>query len=215
MIAASSSTPSSFGTPRGAAFGLIVAILLGCHAEGQSQPPSTSASGPTLSPSSSVPALVGVGEPDAESSRSLLRDRLFIQASASHDPVDFAAVGEKAGASVLLRLLADPKSRATALSAIPYCRDSDLAIRPLASSARASASADDAEVLLDTIAFALERPHAMGELLDPDGIRSAVADLVAIAKSSSLSERVRGLAVTILGRLADRGFVSRAEIPSL
>ncbi len=212
MSAASSSTPFSLVTR---AFGLIVATLLGCHTEGQTQPPSTSASTPTLSPASSMSALVGVGEPDAESARNLLRDRLFIQANASHDPVDFAALGEKAGASVLLRLLADPKARATALSAIPYCRDSDLAIRPLTSIARASPSADDAEVLLDTIAFALERPHPMGELLDADGIRFAVADLVAIAKNPSLSERVRGLAVTVLGRLADRGFVSRAEIPQL
>ena len=50
---------------------------------------------------------------------------------------------------------------------------------------------------------------------DADGIHAAVIDLIEIAKTDGRSERQRALAVTILGRLADRGFVSRAQIPPL
>lgn len=205
--------PTSRPRARGSLAAAVVVACVGCHHEAGTAASATTSAGATsskVSPSSAPPA----GPSTEELARELARDPLFTTAARTRDPVDLVALGEHAGATALLSLLGDKALRPTVLGALPFTRDSDLALRPLAAIARAG-SGDEAFEILDTVARTLEEPRKIQELLDPDGLHLAATDFAAIAKDTARPERERALAVTILGRLSDRGFVTRAEIPAL
>lgn len=191
---------------------LCLVAASACHGEAAAPSPSGSGSNGSAAVSASVAAPAAT---PASPPRDLSHDPVFVRAAASHDTVDLVALGEHAGASALVAALADPAARPTALSAIPYARDLDLAFRPVVALARSIPSGDDAFELLDALSRGTEQPRRIDELLDPDGMHAAVADLLLLAKDGARAERERALAITLLGRLADRGFVARADIPAL
>ena len=194
------------------ALGALAPAGAGCGGEGARGAGAESASASARSlASASLPA---ADDGAAELGRALVARPMFTRAAASRDATDFAALGKEAGARALVAAMSDASARPVALAALPFADDADLAFRPLARAAR-EAHGDEGAELVDALAASLEHPRALGELLDPEGVRAASADLLVIARDETRGARVRALASTLLGRLADRGFVDRSAIPAL
>jgi hypothetical protein len=165
------------------------------------------------------PNLVASGSASAAPSTSsapIARElgRVLSRAGETMDPLDLAELATTAGASRLAELLDDPSTRATAIAALGYAPDAEVAYARMASEARAHPG-PDAEAILDAFARSLELPTKRGEWLDDEGTHAAVRELLTLARDTARTEAERASAVTILRRLAARGFVGAKEIPAL
>ncbi|WP_437747673.1 thiamine biosynthesis protein [Sorangium sp. So ce302] len=182
---------------------LVLLAPLGCRREQGSAPrpaasPASAAASPSLAPRPPSPRLT---DP---------RWRL----AAGDDPLDCARLAEAEGGSGLLAALDDGGDIAlTALRALPYADDADLALGPLAERARA-ASGPSLPPLLEALLGIAGRPPRPREPLDPDGARGAAAALVELAGRRDLPSDQRALAISAARALAERGLVDPLRIPA-
>ncbi|WP_437283114.1 thiamine biosynthesis protein [Sorangium sp. So ce375] len=134
--------------------------------------------------------------------------------AAGEDPLECARLAEAEGASGLLAALDDGGDIAlTALRALPYADDADLALGPLAERARA-ASGPLLPPLLEALLGIAGRPPRPREPLDPDGARGAAAVLVELSARRDLPADQRALAISAARALAERGLVDPLRIPA-
>jgi hypothetical protein len=180
---------------------LLAAVTLGAAAACGAEPSAT----PTASAVRSVTLL-----PPSASAASLVFGPTWQKAKDSGDPADALSLAAREGASRLLGALDDPTWGPTALSALPYADDSDLALGPLAARAAATGNVS----FVDAINAIVERPPRIGERLDPEGESAAVRDLLALARDASKPVGVRARAVTALRRFSARGLIKETEIPT-
>lgn len=174
-------------------------VLVGCGAPPSSVPGSSSAA--VTGAASATP--IGAAPSAAPS-------HLWEQAR-DGDGAALDALARAEGALGLGRALGDPDRAATARAALRLAPDGELALGALAE--RIAAAGDDAEAAGETLLVVLERP-AVGERLDPEGDTRAVATLLAFAKDEQRPARLRALAISALRRLAARGQLEEATIPS-
>jgi hypothetical protein len=194
-------------TQRSAGVLFAAAVLWGCGAtparrgDGRLPPPSSRMATATVSAPPTRPPTPVLGP-------------AFARAAATMDPVDLCALAATEGADRLASLLDDPRAHDTALAALACADDAELTYGRLAARARAHPG-DEAMRSLDAFAESLERPSKRGELLDPEGVHSAIGDLAAIADASERHAPERALALTILRRLGARGFAIPCPLPKL
>lgn len=143
---------------------------------------------------------------------------IWTRAARSLDPIDLGALGREFGGARLLALVDHPASRAVALAALPFASDAEVAFAGLVDRAKASTGAD-AAACLDAIVASLDLPsedgRRRGEWLAAEPIERSLPTLLAIAKDAARTDEERGLAVTVLRRLRERGFRGVEDPPSL
>jgi hypothetical protein len=142
-----------------------------------------------------------------------LSDPRWVRAK-DEDPLERARLAEAVGAAELLLGVEDGGEVAeTALAALPFADDADLALGKLGSKAL-SAAPPELSPLLEAILAIAGRPARPREPLDPEGARACGEAMVTIASRTSLPREPRALAVSAARALAERGFVDPARIPS-
>jgi hypothetical protein len=158
---------------------------------------------PSPTPSASIPA------PPPENPR--LHDPRWIDAR-SDDPLEKARLAVAVGAAALLAGLDDGGETAeTALKAIPFADDAEIALGPLADRLRRDASRRRS--ILGAILGVAGQPPRQREPLDPEGARRCGEILVGLAADASLPREERALAVSAARALAEWGYVDRRRIP--
>jgi hypothetical protein len=193
-----------------AVFGLLALALLGCSpGSRRGEPP------PAASPGSSAvggpPASAQPLAPKPPSPR--LSDPLWIRGS-DEDPLERARLAEAIGASELILGLDDGGQVAnTALAALPFADDADIALGKLGSMALTAGPAELLPILEAILAIA-GKPARPREPLDPEGARACGAAMLTVASRTSLPREPRSLAVSVARALAEKGFVDRARIPT-
>jgi len=136
------------------------------------------------------------------------------QRARGDDPLERARLAEAEGAARLVEALDDGgEVAATALLALPYADDADLALGPVSQRALAAKPADLAPLLQALLEIA-GRPARPREPLDPEGARAAGEALLALARRRDLPRDLRALAVSGARALAARGYVDPAAIPA-
>jgi len=130
------------------------------------------------------------------------------------DPLERARLAEALGASELVDALDDGgEIRTTALGALPYADDADLALGPLAALAE-KAPPGELGPLVEAMLAIAGKPRRPRELLDPEGARKAGSVLLSLAARSELEGELRALAISAARALAEKGYVDPARIPS-
>jgi len=136
----------------------------------------------------------------------------FWLAARSEDPLDLAALAEIEGATGLLEGLEQGgQVGRTALHAMQYADDAELAYRRLAQIALQTTDETQLDVLLALEHIGNNAPLA-GEPLDPDGPEFCIQALLTIVGGSSPAAN-RHVAVAALHAFARRGAVNPAQIP--
>jgi hypothetical protein len=132
------------------------------------------------------------------------------------DVLERARLAEAVGATELLLGLEDGGDiAATALSALPYADDADLALGKLGQMALAAAVHEASLApLLEAVHAIARRPARSREALDPEGARACGEAMLTLAGRMSLSRESRALAVSAARALAERGFVDPGRVPS-
>lgn len=148
-----------------------------------------------------------------------LTDPRWLQASstAGEDPLERARLAVSAGAAELLEGIADGGDTAvTALAALPYADDADLALGPLAELARRGAGVGGRRRVLVAILGIAGRPRQPREPLDPEGARRCGELLLTMAADHALPRDERSLALSAARALAEKGVLdpARVNIPS-
>lgn len=151
------------------------------------------------------------GEPEGKSPRR--RDARWQRALAG-EPLDVRALARAEGAAGLLEGVEDGGDLfQIACEALPYADDAEIALGRLGE----IALLDDA-ALSRTAVVTIHRiaggPPSRGEPLDPDGVSSAAAAVLAIAKDTSLDRDRRARAVSAARAFAERGVLDPSTIPA-
>lgn len=130
------------------------------------------------------------------------------------DPIDLARLADREGAGGLLEGLEEggPIGLA-ALAALPFADDADAAYQRLGEIVQQLDPAATGPVLQAIVDIAA-RPRRQTEPIDPAGLRSCGEALLSLAKRKSLAKNVRAPAISALRRLAERGAVTAAAIPT-
>lgn len=140
------------------------------------------------------------------------KDELFILASQG-DPFDLARLANREGAAGLLEALEEGGVVGlTALAALPYTDDAEIAYRRLGEILRQLDPDKSAPVAQATLAIA-ERPPRQAEALDVAGAKYCADALLDLAKKKRAPDAIRATAISALRRLVDLGLVDPAEIP--
>ncbi len=134
------------------------------------------------------------------------------QAAESGDEADLARLALEEGATGLLGAIDDPVRGPVALRALRHAPDRDIAVGPLA--ARLGERGPDASAVADALLGALAPAGVDRERLDPDGERAAARALLPIARDARADAALKAKVISALWRLAERGVVTRSEIPS-
>jgi hypothetical protein len=139
-------------------------------------------------------------------------DPLWLRAK-DEDLLERARLAEAVGAAGLLEGLEDGGDIAeTALAALPYADDADLALRRLGELALAAGPAE-VDAILDAILAIAGKPPRPREPLDPEGARACGAALITLAGKQALSRESRARAVSAARALAEKGYVDASRIP--
>ncbi len=148
--------------------------------------------------------------PAGESPR--LRDPRWVEAR-GEDLLQKGRLAIAVGTAELLAGLADGGETAeTALLAIPFAEDAEIALGPLAEIARGDAGRRR-RVLAAILAVAGQPPQQR-EPLDPEGARRCGEVMLALARDVSVPRDERALAVSAARALAERGYVKNERIPT-
>lgn len=186
---------------RAAVLALAGAPLLaagGCHRGGES-----------IADAAPPPSL-GAEVPDA-SERVL--DELWRRAGEG-DALDLARLADREGAAGLLEGFEEGGVLArTALAALPFADDGEVAYGRLAEVVRQLARADAVAPLV-AIGGIAARPREQREPLDPVGRRAAGDAVLAVAKDVDAPREARVAAVSAARALAEHGAVDKAAIPT-
>jgi hypothetical protein len=139
-------------------------------------------------------------------------DPRWIQAR-SDDPLEKARLAVAVGAAGLLAGLADGGETAeTALQAIPFADDAEIALGPLAERLRVEPGRR--RQILAAIVGVAGQPPRQREPLDPEGARRCGEVLIGLAADASVPREERALAMSAARALAERGYVKREKIPA-
>lgn len=187
-------------------------VLSGCSTGGRPGEAAlaNSSAGAAADAGTGADAGAGARAPRPESPRR--SDPLWLRAK-DEDPLERARLAEAVGAAGLLDGLEDGGDIAeTALSALPYADDADLALRRLGELALAAGPAE-VDALLDTILAIAGKPPRSREALDPEGARACGAALITLAGKQTLSRESRARAVSAARALAEKGYVDASRIP--
>lgn len=150
---------------------------------------------------------------DAESPRA--SDDLWKRATpaADADPLDLARLADAEGAVGLLEGLEEGGATAeTALAALPFADDAELALRRLSEIMRLSEGPLVAKVVDAAIGIA-SRPRTQTEPLDPEGARLCGEAAVALAASAPEAQ-LRADALSLARLLVERGAVPASKVPA-
>jgi hypothetical protein len=184
--------------------------LVGCGGEqvaaGTALPPAGSSSASALVVAS---AQAGSG-PAAPSPR--LTDPLWLRARDA-DPAERIRLANAVGAGGLVEGVDDGgEVAATALGALPYAEDGELALGRLGELARAGTGAPR-RALLEAILGIAGQPRRQREALDPEGVKRCAEALLVMAAQASLPRAERSLAVSAARALAEKGYLDPTRIP--
>ncbi len=138
-------------------------------------------------------------------------------AARDEDPLEKARLAEAVGAAELLAGVGDGGDTAeTALAALPFADDAEIALGPLAdriATPDASGATSRRRILATILAIA-GQPRRQREPLDLEGGRRCGQVLLRLAADASLPREERALAVSAARALAERRYVDPARIPS-
>lgn len=130
------------------------------------------------------------------------------------DPIDLASLADREGASGLLAGVEQGgEVGLTALHALPYADDSELALRRLGEIALQV----DGKTQLDVVGAVhgiASRPVTQTEVLDASGARACADALQDLARRGGTPKETRAIAVSALRSLAERMVVDPARIPT-
>lgn len=147
----------------------------------------------------------------ADSARA--KDEFFIRASQG-DPFDLARLANREGAAGLLDALEEGGVVGlTALAALPYTDDAEIAYRRLGEILR-QIDADEAAPVVQAALAIAEKPLRQAEALDVAGAKYCADALLDLAKKKRAPDAVRAAAISALRRLKDLGLVDPVEIPA-
>jgi len=133
------------------------------------------------------------------------------------DPLEKARLAEAVGAAELLAGVGDGGETAdTALAALPFSDDAEIALGPLADRIAPPGAVDGAlrRRLLTVILAIAGQPRRQRDPLDPEGARRCGQVILRLAADASLPREDRALAVSAARALAERRYVDPARIPS-
>lgn len=184
-------------------------MIFGCSPGSRGGEPTPAAS-PGISGASAASSPPAIAKPPSPR----LSDPRWIQAR-DEDPLERARLAEAVGAAELLLALDDGGLIAeTALAALPFADDADIALGPLGIRALVAAP-PELLPLLEVILAIAGKPARPREPLDPEGARACAEAMLTIASRMTLPREPRALAVSAARALAEKGFVEdRARIPS-
>jgi hypothetical protein len=152
-----------------------------------------------------------LGTGDAQSPRA--KDELWRRASAE-DPVDLARLADREGAAGLLEGLEEGGAVGlTALAALPFADDAEAAYARLGEIVR-QVDPNESVPLVTAVEAIARKPMQQREPVDPVGMRSCAAALLALARRTDLPAAVRAPAISALRLLAERHGIDRAAIPT-
>ena len=135
--------------------------------------------------------------------------------AAGDEPIERIRLAEAVGASELVDALDDGgEIEKTALMALPFARDADLALAPLSARAAGAKDASERRALLEALVGIAGRPDDQRDPIDPEGTRAAASTLVEIARRASLDREDRALAVSAARALAEKGWIDPARVPA-
>lgn len=181
---------------------------------------------PAAPASTTSPAPIASAPPSPARTPSPRLDDPAWQRASTLDPLDLERLAASSGVFELLEGVADGGDVArTALAALPFAEDADLALRSLGERAASAAShplavartgepAASISLVLQAMLDIAGRPPAPREPLDPEGVRAAAEALLALAAPSSPAPDARALAISAARALAEKGYVDPARIPS-
>lgn len=136
------------------------------------------------------------------------------QRASQGDPLELARLADREGAAGLLDGLEEGGVVGlTALLALPYADDAEIAYRRLGEILR-QLEGEKAEPVLDAALGIASRPRTQTEPLDPEGTRYGIEALMSVAQSKA-PEATRAKAVSALRLLADRDLVENVAIANL
>jgi hypothetical protein len=99
----------------------------------------------------------------------------------------------------------------TALAALPFADDADVALGRLGDLAKADPARRRA--VLAAMLGVAGRPREPRELLDPEGVRRAAEAVLGLAGDRTLPREDRALAISAARALAEKGYVDARRIP--
>ena len=188
---------------------LLAALLVACS-------PAIRETPPTVAAQPVAPRSIPAPRPPRLNPRLTDPRWLLASSSAGDDPLEKARLAVSVGAAELLDGIADGgDTAATALAALPYADDADIALGRLAELARGDA-ASRRRVLLAILAIA-GQPRRAREPLDPEGVSRCGELLLEMAADPALARDERSLAISAARALADKGALDPArakKIPS-
>lgn len=130
------------------------------------------------------------------------------------DPMEKERLAVAVGAAGLVAGLDDgDEVAATALAALPFADDGEIALGRLGDLARAGGGRRRA--VLTAILGVAGQPRQQREALDPEGARRCGEVLVALAEDAGVPREERALAVSAARALAERGYMVWSRIPSV
>jgi hypothetical protein len=143
-----------------------------------------------------------------------LHDPRWIQARDS-DPLEKERLAVAVGAAGLLAGLDDGGETAeTALGALPFADDAEIALGRLSDLAAREPVAERRRRLLVAVLGVAGQPRRQREPLDPEGARHCGEVLLGMVADRARPREERALALSAARALAERGYVARARIPS-
>jgi len=197
-------SPTPRASARGVAVLSLALLLSSCSScKHETTPPAN-----VFADAAPPPALTGSGAADSPR-----RSDPLWQRAAGEDPLERARLAEAVGAAGLLEGVEDGGEIAkTALAALPYADDADIALRRLCEIA-IQAQPPALAPVLEAVLGVAGQPRRQRELLDPEGVRACGEALVAIAGRSQLGKPDRALAVSAARALAEKGYLDPGRIP--
>jgi hypothetical protein len=141
-----------------------------------------------------------------------LRDARWLQAR-DEDPLEKVRLAQAVGAVGLLAGVDDGgETGDTALAALPFADDGDVALDHLAALARTDGARR--RRILVAILGIVGQPRRQREPLDLEGARRAGEVLVGLVADASLPREERALALSAARALAERGLLAPGRVPA-
>jgi hypothetical protein len=128
------------------------------------------------------------------------------------EPQELMRLADLVGCETLRERARSAMLRATALRAMAYCPDfSEL---PWLADVAATGRDEEAIAALDAVVDQAARPRRSTDPEDADELHAGCAALLVLARATERPRARRVLAIRALRMLADRGCVSRADLPT-
>jgi hypothetical protein len=144
-----------------------------------------------------------------------LHNPLWIRAREDADPLEKERLAVAVGAAGLLAGLDDGGETAeTALAALPFADDAEIALGRLAEILEGARLAEQRRRLLQAILGIAGQPRRQREPLDLEGARRCGGVMLGLAADRGRPREERALALSAARALAEQGYVDPRRIPS-